>query len=374
MNKEIWQIWAKENLDTDHYSNRDKIPYATNDEEWREYSINKIGCYCYYNYDIKNKKYGAFYNWYAINDIRGLAPKGWKIPSDEDWQVLIDSLGGSLKAGKFLKSAEFYSDNNIKDVKLEILPSGYHGGSYSQLLGFNAHFWTSTEYLDDYAWLRFLTSENDFVGRSFDYKNSGFVVRLIKDDCKQNQKFIKIGNQQWSKFNLDTTKFVNGDDIPIVKNIEELIYYSNNKIPCCCSYNFDDTLVKQFGRLYNWYAVNDSRKLVSPKIGHIPTDEEWTELVIFLGGESKAGDYLKSLEIEWGQDNLSKDDFGFSAQPAGYFGKGYFATLNYNAIFWSTTEYKNQYAWLRLLSYNNSHFDRGFDYKCGGYSIRFLKD
>lgn len=376
------QIWSLENLNIDKYRNGDNIPYASNSEEWRVYSLNKIGCYCYYDYNNKNKKYGKFYNWYAVNDKRELAPKGWCIPSDNDWQILIDSLGGSFNAGSFLKDNKFTKSskknikedkNKINNLKMNILPSGYHGGNHSQLLGSNAHFWTSTEYLDNYAWLRFLTNENDFIGRSFDYKNSGFSVRLIKEDI---QEFVKIGNQNWSKFNLNTTKFSNGDDITIARNREELIYLSNNKIPCCCSYNFDDKLVHQFGRLYNWYAVNDSRGLVSSAIGHIPTDEEWNELVLFLGGEKIAGEYLKSSGEEWVRDNIniSTDKYKFSAQPSGYFGEGYFATLNYNAVFWSSTEYMNNYAWLRLISYNSGNFDRGFDYKEGGYSVRYLKN
>ena len=99
------QVWMVENLNVDKFRNGDPIPHAETNEEWEKASDNKQPAWCYYDNDPANDtKYGKLYNWYAVNDSRGLAPAGFHIPSDSEWTVLIDYLGGKEVAGVKMKS------------------------------------------------------------------------------------------------------------------------------------------------------------------------------------------------------------------------------------------------------------------------------
>ena len=87
------QIWMTKNLDLSNFKNGDKIPQARNFQEWREAGEKERPAWCYYNFNPDNDKvYGKLYNWYAINDKRGLAPMGWHIPKREEWYQLLDAL------------------------------------------------------------------------------------------------------------------------------------------------------------------------------------------------------------------------------------------------------------------------------------------
>jgi uncharacterized protein (TIGR02145 family) len=95
------QTWTTKNLDVATFRNGDAIPEAKTDEEWQAAGDNKQPAWCYYDNDPKNGvKYGKLYNWYAVNDARGLAPAGWHIPTDEAWTELSTFLGGLDVAGK----------------------------------------------------------------------------------------------------------------------------------------------------------------------------------------------------------------------------------------------------------------------------------
>jgi uncharacterized protein (TIGR02145 family) len=95
------QVWMTKNLEVDHYRNGDIIPNITNPTEWRNL---KTGAWCFYNNDSAiGKIYGKLYNWYAVNDPRGLAPNGWHISSYEEWVELQDCLGGYFEAGGKMK-------------------------------------------------------------------------------------------------------------------------------------------------------------------------------------------------------------------------------------------------------------------------------
>jgi uncharacterized protein (TIGR02145 family) len=88
------QIWAKTNLDVSVFKNGDPILEANTVNEWNNACWNGKPVWCYYDYDPKNgKKYGKLYNWFAVNDKRGLAPKGWSVPSEKDFLSLIKYVG-----------------------------------------------------------------------------------------------------------------------------------------------------------------------------------------------------------------------------------------------------------------------------------------
>lgn len=87
------QVWMAENLKTTKYRNGDPIPNVTDNEAWGDLNS---GAYCCYNNDSSTYKgiYGALYNWFAVTDIRNIVPKGRHVPTDQEWGILIDFLGG----------------------------------------------------------------------------------------------------------------------------------------------------------------------------------------------------------------------------------------------------------------------------------------
>lgn len=131
---------------------------------------------------------------------------------------------------------------------------------------------------------------------------------------------VKIGNQIWMSRNLGVDTFRNGDPIPEAKTFADWKQAKNGRQPASCYYRSPNsvndrpynTTPSLYGRLYNWYAVNDPRGL-APEGWHIPTDEEWTELVNFLGGET-AGRKLKAINSGW---KIATNESGFSALPCG---------------------------------------------------------
>jgi uncharacterized protein (TIGR02145 family) len=107
------QTWMAENLDVDKFRNGDPIPQAKSNTEWEQAGKNKMPAWCYYDNDPKNgAKYGKLYNWYAVNDSRGLAPEGWHVPSDAEWTTLGDHLGD--EAGKKMKSTSGWQGYGCK--------------------------------------------------------------------------------------------------------------------------------------------------------------------------------------------------------------------------------------------------------------------
>jgi len=90
------QEWMVENLDVSTFRNGDSIPEAKSTEDWAKASEEKKPVWCYYENDSNNAvKYGKLYNWFAVIDKRGLAPKGWHISRNTDWDLLANSLGGT---------------------------------------------------------------------------------------------------------------------------------------------------------------------------------------------------------------------------------------------------------------------------------------
>jgi uncharacterized protein (TIGR02145 family) len=111
------QEWTTKNLDVSTFRNGDPIPEAKTDEEWKRAGELKQPAWCYYDNDSANgEKYGKLYNWYAVNDARGMAPSGYHVPTDVEWKVLADFLGGRSDAGGKMKSMPIY-EKKIRYVK-----------------------------------------------------------------------------------------------------------------------------------------------------------------------------------------------------------------------------------------------------------------
>ncbi|MFN8257503.1 MAG: fibrobacter succinogenes major paralogous domain-containing protein [Bacteroidales bacterium] len=183
------QIWIAENLKTTKYTDGTDIPNITNGSEWA--NLISPG-YSWLNNDPTLKTtYGALYNWYALdktsNGSKDICPVGWHLPSNNDWEILINYLGGNAIAGGKLKESGFShwtSDNteSTNESGFTALPGGYRhssgGFSNPSLFGY---FWSLDENSANSAWYWFLYTYQESIGCSNDFKKNGNSVRCIKD-------------------------------------------------------------------------------------------------------------------------------------------------------------------------------------------------
>ena len=218
------QVWMVANLNVSTFRNGDLIPQATSDAEWKAAGKNKQPAWCYYDNDAKNgAKYGKLYNWYAVNDPRGLAPSGYHVPTDAEWTTLDNFLG--VDAGKKMKNTSGWESwledlvcTNCKNWNAEYRKktachvckdtrvhgtkahsaNGTNSSGFSGLPGGNRDFngtfdgqgdagcwWSTSEleyFIDDYAYYRGLYSALGFVNRgSSCNKARGVSVRCLRD-------------------------------------------------------------------------------------------------------------------------------------------------------------------------------------------------
>ncbi len=177
-------IWTGRNLDVAHYRNGDAIPEVKDPKEWASL---KTGAWCYNDNKQENGRiYGRLYNWYAVNDQRGLAPKGWHVSSDAEWSALGDLLGGMENAGGALKASKLWKDqkNELNNKNgFELLPAGARRDSDGKFMlpGEYSRLWSSTESSAKSAWCRSLGYFDAALRRGMANKNIGFSVRCVKD-------------------------------------------------------------------------------------------------------------------------------------------------------------------------------------------------
>jgi uncharacterized protein (TIGR02145 family) len=178
-------------------------------------------------------------------------------------------------------------------------------------------------------------------------------------DAKDNM--VRIGKQIWMTKNLNVDTFQNGDKIKEASNSTEWEQCILNKVPAWCYYDNNPSNSEKYGKLYNWFAVSDSRKL-APKGWRIPSSEDWDELTVKNLGDNgsiygKPGYFMKNRN-GWAQSNSVSGDFGntsgFSALPGGYRQRnGVYLYETYWALFWMFSKDKNTDEWNRLLSYDS---------------------
>ena len=177
------QIWMTKNLNVSRYRNGDPIPQVTNPTQWVTLTS---GAWCHYQNNTANGAvYGKLYNWYAVNDPRGLAPAVWHIPSDVEWATLVNFLGGASIAGGKMKATTLWNSPNIgatNSSAFSALPGGIcnYDGPY-EFIGDEGSWWSSTNDSSILAWAWVLTSETTQANRSNDSKKNGFSVRCVKD-------------------------------------------------------------------------------------------------------------------------------------------------------------------------------------------------
>lgn len=192
------QWWMAENLKVTHYRNGDPVPHVTDRRKWGGL---ETGAYCNYGNDEGNVAvYGRLYNWYVVNDSRNIAPEHWRVPSVDDWQILIDYLGRDSVAGGKLKEVgtTHWSPPNegaTNESGFTALPGGYRSRRASTLsddfedLGADTYIWSSTEHdgfstgkaIPSAAWCWSLHYFLSRVNDNHHTKRYGYSVRCVRN-------------------------------------------------------------------------------------------------------------------------------------------------------------------------------------------------
>jgi len=199
---------------------------------------------------------------------------------------------------------------------------------------------------------------------------------------------INIGGQIWMMENLNTTTYNDGTPIP---NVTDPVEWYNLSTGAYCNFDNDESNAITYGRLYNWFAVDDAHQL-APTGWHIPTINELATLVNYLGGADVAGGKLKETGAgHWGSYNTASNSSGYTALPGGrrllsfVTNAAFFSALGITGNWWSSSQgWNSDYAqWVRLqtndfVESTFSGFSGGTGYdphsKKNGYSVRCVKD
>jgi len=195
---------------------------------------------------------------------------------------------------------------------------------------------------------------------------------------------IKIGEQWWMVENLKVTHYRNGDPIT---HAPDNGAWGGITVGAFCNYDNNEDHVAAYGRLYNWYAVDDSRN-IAPEGWHVPTDEEWKQLEINLGmslaeaiadgwrGTDEGGKLKEAGTAHWVSPNDgATNESGLTALPGGYrYGSGFFYKLGEEGSFWSSTVYDSYSGWFHSVSYNSPQIFRSIGALENGYSVRCVRD
>ena len=206
--------------------------------------------------------------------------------------------------------------------------------------------------------------------------NTDLSYGSMSDIDGNSYKTITIGDKVWMAENLRTTKYRNGDDIPNITSDSEWQALSSDAY---CNYENETDLDKLAtnGRLYNWFAVSDSRNL-APEGWHVATYDEWTLLANYLGGIDVSGGKSKeSGNSHWRSPNTGANySSGFTALPSGRreYTDGSFINIGYNGFWWSSSAYNPDYSWYYQINYDSENIIAANFHKQYGFSVRCVRD
>ena len=355
-----------------------------------------------------------------IYPVRGICPNGWHLPDTTEWGTLLAAVGGREIAGKKLKSMSGWYDykgekgGGTDDFGFSALPAGLLGddGYYDE--GEDAYFWSSVQRRSLSAYDVFLCNQRDAVSTTVSYDNidAPVSVRCVKDDVPgQTAQFSSSSAKSSSSVTPQSSSSVtplssdsetsvsssssvtlatpcktdstdtceygelvddrNGQIYKTVKIDDQWWMAENLNFRTDSSFCYNDSAeyCEKYGRLYMWGAASSA----CPSGWHLPDTTEWKTLINAVGGQSTAGNVLKSMSGRNSSDN-GTDDFGFSALPTGYrnedgdyFGEGS------DPDFWSSTENGNSYAYHMDLG-SGDYAYLGCIYKVDGFPVRCIQD
>ena len=404
------QMWMGCNLNVTTYSDGTEIPKAAN---LNAFYYSEIGCWMDYNDDPANGEiYGKLYNWEAVigkydanSTLRKkLAPDGWRVPSVTDLGTLVSYSGGLLTAGNRLKETGDYhwlSNNTAINLNgFTALPGGVIdieqdlGG-----LGYYGAFWSSTKGSQSYddGYYLTVTSGNTVI---LDVKGAplyaiGASVRCISDTVQVYPRCgdVEIGDQTWSKCNLNTTKYQNGDPIPFAIDAAAWQQYAAASMGAWCYPNFSQSTGDTFQKLYNWWAVNDTANDGLIPVGYrLPTATDFEVLAVEAGGVTGAttcGPKLREQGTRYWAGEAAISNLAlaannltqFTAFPSGSVSNaGVYSGTTVGAVWWTseagTTAPNRKVCRLRPSNYipnpNSLSFDLAFSPSAGA-AVRLIK-
>jgi uncharacterized protein (TIGR02145 family) len=378
----------EENTFTDQ---RDGKVYKTvqiGEQVWMAENLNfeAIGSVCYENDPANGKKYGRLYNWETAMKA---CPKGWHLPSDEEWSMLFAFAGGDDVAGNILKASSGWNENGngTDEFGFAALPGGNglrYGGSFRNV-GDDGNWWSATKYSVSCACYRNIHFCLANVDRLDDGKGYLFSVRCVKDCYNDGtsatfveRKYTEAeaaakADAQARSTGTEKGTFTDQRDGKVYKTVQigEQVWMAENlnfEVIGSVCYENDPANGQKYGRLYNW----ETAKIACPKGWHLPSKEEWEVLTAAVGGES-----LKAAS-GW-KTNNDTDAFGFAALPGGFGSSGgNFKDVGSSGFWWSASERSANYvyyAYYQTMSNNSKHASwRDTEDKHNLYSVRCLQD
>ena len=200
------------------------------------------------------------------------------------------------------------------------------------------------------------------------------IICLLLTLVVKSQEIQIIGAQVWTLKNLDIATFRNGDTIPEARTNEQWQKAALERTPAWCYYNNDPANGVLYGRMYNWYAVADTRRL-APVGFHVPSKQEWILLANYLGTIYLAGSAMKST-IGWQNNGNGNNSSGFTGSPGGDRGPdGTFAYWGTDCFWSCATEYDVDGIWdYGLHSSNNELSELYANNKGHGFYVRCIRD
>jgi uncharacterized protein (TIGR02145 family) len=199
------------------------------------------------------------------------------------------------------------------------------------------------------------------------------TVQTVKDIDNNIYHTVVIGTQVWMVENLKTARYRNGDAIP---NVTDSTEWAGLTTGAYCNYNNDVNNGKTYGHMYNWYAVNDSRK-IAPSGWHVATDDEWKTLISYLGGvPAVVGGKLREAGNKHWISSIADNKSGFTALPGGQrLDSGGFGRIGRLGQWWTSTEDGASDARDWTISESGSNqVDNYFATKTHGFSVRCVRD
>ncbi len=434
------QCWMAENLRVTHYRNGDPIPNVTNGTEWLDLTTgaycnynNDEGHVAVYGrlynwFAAVDSRNIAPIGWHVPSDEEYKQLEMYLGMSSTDADA--ENWRGTDEGGKLKETGYTYWESPNTGATNE---SGFAargaGSRYASFFGVGetARLWTTTVGVPNTAWERLLSYNSAQIRRTHPNNDHGLSIRCVRDLTKNsteaayvcgdangdgmlnvsdavfiiNHVFIGgdapdpgccpdcpptvtdydgnvyytilIGDQCWMAENLKVTHYQNGDQIP---NVTDYGAWEALSTGAYCNYYNDEGYVAVYGRLYNWYAVDDYRH-IAPEGWHVPSNAEWQILVEYLGGEEIAGGKMKEAGTEhWDPPNAgATNESRYTALPGGWRTfSGAWDYMGTGAYFWSSTLYPTAGVWMRSLSFDDATIGNFLSPSRYGYSVRCIKD
>jgi len=208
-------------------------------------------------------------------------------------------------------------------------------------------------------------------------KTTNFDFVECKDGSGNYYAVVKIGDQVWMAENIKTTKYINNVDIAIASDATAWVNAGNALAGAYCEYDNNAGNAATYGKLYNWYAANDTVNVFAPVGWHVADDAEWTILSDFCGGLSLAGGNLKQTGTSlWASPNTgATNSTGFTALPGGTrLDDGTFEQIANQSQWWTSTLNSTNYYYYRRLGSDNSEVYRSDRTSLNGMYARCVKN